>query len=588
MGEVYRCRDTRVPRTTVALKVLAPAVADDPDFRRRFTREAQIIAGLNHPHICALYDVGDHDGTSFIVMPLLEGQSLAERLRGDPIPLAEALRVAVAVASALTHAHARGVLHRDVKPANIMLGADGSVKLVDFGIARSAAAASTAGDAGSEASTRSTHLLGTLEYMSPEQIAGRSVDERSDVFSLGVVLYEMVSGRHPFRGAERALTACAILDCKYAPIVSSDPRVQAVDALLAMVLSHDPDARGRGMTEFLKELEFLQQTVEPERSDRKESRRRVWSPRTLAAAFGGTAAIVLLAMMLGGGFAGFGGEPADAGSPPPANARADETIGARPPGARAGGPVPAYYSKHAAKPAAPAGDVREIGVTVWRLRRATPQDTVRLLVHETNAAKEEWTPERIELDTPLADGDRVRVTIESPRAGYLYVIDRERYADGSTGVPHVIFPTMHTSQGDNRVASGRLVDIPSQSDRPPYFTLRASRPDQTGELLTVIVSDQPLAELTPGAEPLQITPAAVESWEKRGSPTLVEHLELAGGAGRAWSKAEQLAAADATRVLTQSAPPPQTVFRIVTSEPGWLVAQVVLGRHSSGGFNGRQ
>jgi len=140
----------------------------------------------------------------------------------------------------------------------------------------------------------------------------------------------------------------------------------------------------------------------------------------------------------------------------------------------------------------------------------------------------------------------------------------------------VIFPTSHTRSGDNRLSSGRLVDIPAQTDRPPYFTLRSSRKDQTAEVLTLIVSDKPVLELTPRDQPLVLTSAVLAAWEERGSPQLIEQLELSRGAGRVWSAEEQLAAADTTRVLTQDAPPPQTVFRIVTNEPGILVAQVVL------------
>ncbi len=576
MGEVYRCRDTRVPRTVVALKVLRPSVAEDTDFRRRFSREAKIIAHLDHPHICALYDVGDENGTPFIVMPMLEGESLADRVRAGPVPVAEALRIAVAVASALAYAHGRGVLHRDVKPGNIMLGADGSVKLLDFGIARSTAGP-TRGDTITGALTKSGALLGTLEYMSPEQLSGGDIDARSDLFSLGVVLYEMVAGRHPFRAESRMFTARAILECKYPPISSSDPRVQAIDAMLAKTLSLEPDNRDANTAEFLKDLEFLQKAGDPARQDDADERRSVWTHRTIAGAFVASAALLMLAIVLAGGLGG-GPEEKLSGERTPATAVASvpSIVGVRPPGS-GGGTATAGYERVGTPIATPASEnVSELGVTVWRLRRATAQDRVRLLVHETGAEEEHWTPERIGIGTLLALGDRVRISVESPRAGFLYVIDRERYADGSTGIPQVIFPTLHTSGGHNRLARGRLIDIPSQTDRPPYFTLRAGRADQTAELLTLIVSDRPLAELTPGDQALKVTPQLLEQWETRGSSQLVEHLELAGGAGRAWSSEEQLAAADVTRLLTQDAPPPQTVFRIVTSEPGFLVAQVML------------
>src|SRR5688572_799070 len=309
MGDVYRCRDTRVPRTTVALKVLGPSVSEAPDFRKRFAREGEIIAHLDHPNICALYDVGEVDGTPFIVMPILEGRSLADRLDEGPIPVAEALRIAMAVASALAYAHGRGVLHRDVKPSNIMLGTDGSVKLVDFGIARTIGAAD--GEIRAANITKSGHLFGTLEYMSPEQLSGREVDERSDLFSLAVVLYEMVAGRHPFRAGEKMLTACAILDCHYPPIDSKNPVIEAVDAVLATSMSHDPAERDASMAEFLDQLQFVQKRgVQDKPSPAppwpgtvgsafgRTVIPRTWSARKVATMFAATAAVVILVVFL--------------------------------------------------------------------------------------------------------------------------------------------------------------------------------------------------------------------------------------------------------------------------------------------------
>ena len=575
MGEVYRCRDTRVPRGILALKVLGPSAAKDPNFRKRFVREARIISQLDHPNVCAFYDVGEVDGTPFLVMPMLEGRSLAEHLREGPIPIAEALRIAVAVASALAYAHGRGVLHRDVKPGNIMLGTDGSVKLVDFGIARTLDVPDR--ETRSEALTKSGHVLGTLEYMSPEQLSGREIDERSDIFSLAVVVYEMVAGRHPFRAAERVLTLWAILDCKYPPMASSDPLVKAVDVVLAKSMSRDPDERDASMAEFVKELTLLQEVKGRSGREPAHAPRRTWNARTVGALFVATAAGgMVVALLWGNGIAGGDRDPTTpAPNETPAVASPSAIINARPPGVGAGVSQTSYERVSPPLPASVSGSTSELGVTVWRMRRATAEDPVRLLVHETGET-EEWTAERIALGTPLSAGEHVRISVESPREGYLYVVDRERYADGTTGTPLVIFPTSHTRSGDNRLASGRLVDIPSQTDRPPYFTVRSSRKDQIAEVLTLIVSDRPVPELTPRDQPLVLSPAVLAQWEARGSPQIIEQLELSGGAGRAWSAEEQRAAADATRVLTQDAPAPQTVFRIVTKEPGILVTQVVL------------
>jgi len=236
-----------------------------------------------------------------------------------------------------------------------------------------------------------------------------------------------------------------------------------------------------------------------------------------------------------------------------------------------------YRPVDRARPGAAGGETVELGVTVWRLRAAKAGEPVRLLVQQAESSTE-WTPERVGSGSSLAIGDRVRLSVESPRAGYLYVIDREQYADGTLGTPYLVFPTTRTRGGNNQVAGGRLIDIPAQDDRPPYFTMKPSRPDQTGERLTLVVTDKPLPDVTIGDQPIQLQPAQVADWEKRGTGT-VQRLEMVGGAGRAWSRAEQRAAADATRRLTQEDPPPQTLFRIVVNQPNFVVVNVTLAQH---------
>ena len=198
----------------------------------------------------------------------------------------------------------------------------------------------------------------------------------------------------------------------------------------------------------------------------------------------------------------------------------------------------------------------------------------RLLVQDRDTTTE-WTPERVAVGTPLVLGDRVRLSVESPRTGYLYVIDREQYADGSEGAPHLIFPTKRTLGGDNRVTAGRLVEIPAQDDRPPFFTMRPSRPDQTGERLTILVTDQPVKEIVLSDDAVPMAAALAVDLESRGAG-LVERLELVGGEGRAWSRAEQQAGADATRLLRQDDPPPQTLFRVSVKQPELLAVNLVL------------
>ncbi len=234
-----------------------------------------------------------------------------------------------------------------------------------------------------------------------------------------------------------------------------------------------------------------------------------------------------------------------------------------------------YRKASASEQAANAGNFAQLGLTIWRLRPARTTDSgARIIVHH-DAETIEWTPERIAANTPLSLGERLRFSFEAPRAGYLYVIDREQYANGSTGEPTLIFPTTRTRGGDNRVEPGKLIEIPGQDDRPNYFTLRQSRADQAGELLTVIVSAQPLPGLEIGAQALQLSANQVRQWEQQwGAQT--ETFEMAGGAGKTWTKAEQEAGAGGTRQLTQEEPGPQTIYRVAVKADAPLLVKVGL------------
>jgi Domain of unknown function (DUF4384) len=210
---------------------------------------------------------------------------------------------------------------------------------------------------------------------------------------------------------------------------------------------------------------------------------------------------------------------------------------------------------------------RQIGVTIWRLRPAAPGDSgARILVQEETKTVE-WVPERISASSSLTAGDRVRLTVEAPEAGYLYVIDRERYASGERGAPYLIFPTSRTRNGDNRVTGGKLIDIPAQDDRPNFFSLRRSRPDQSEEELTMLLTTEPIQDLEIGPTALKLTNEQVAKWEKQWGAARIEHFELSGGRGKTWTQAEQEAAANTTRLLTQEDPPPQTVYRVAV-KPG--------------------
>jgi hypothetical protein len=217
-----------------------------------------------------------------------------------------------------------------------------------------------------------------------------------------------------------------------------------------------------------------------------------------------------------------------------------------------------------------------IGVTLWRLQvvKAADNQGARILEHK-NAKSVEWAAQRIEADAQLIEGDRIRVSIESPNTGYLYVIDREQYADGSLGDPYLIFPTTHTRGGNNSVTGGRVIEFPAQEDEPPYFVLTRSRAEHVGELLVIIVAPQPLAGLQPGSEPIKIPSEKLAAWEKDWSGA-TERFELEGGGGRPYSNAEKIAGESGSRMLTQADPLPQTIFRVKGNSRGPVLVKLDL------------
>jgi hypothetical protein len=225
---------------------------------------------------------------------------------------------------------------------------------------------------------------------------------------------------------------------------------------------------------------------------------------------------------------------------------------------------------------------RQVGVTIWRLRPSTPADSsVRLLVQDETGSTQ-WTPERVSTASRLRSGDRIRLAIESPDTGYLYVIDRERYASGERGAPQLIFPTTRTRDGDNHVSAGKLVELPGQEDRPNFFSLRPSRPDQVEEDLTILLASRPLEGLQVGPKAMALTEETVAQWERQWGATKTEVFELQGGAGKAWSTPEQQAGASATRVLTQDDPPPQSIYRVLPKPGAPLLVKLQLRYGATG------
>jgi eukaryotic-like serine/threonine-protein kinase len=262
MGEVYRALDTRLDRT-VAIKVLPAHLSQVPEARERFDREARAISSLSHPNICHLYDVGQQDGTSYLVMEYLEGETLADRLLKGPLPLDQALKVGAEICDGLEKAHCKGVAHRDLKPSNIMLTKTGA-KLMDFGLAKPAVAAIGAGSASASLATMSKPLtvegtiLGTFQYMSPEQVEGKEADVRSDIFSFGAVLYEMITGKRAFEGRTSASTIAAILAAEPKPISAIQPMSPlTLERAINACLEKDPDDRMQTAHDVKLQLKWI-------------------------------------------------------------------------------------------------------------------------------------------------------------------------------------------------------------------------------------------------------------------------------------------------------------------------------------------
>src|SRR5512136_2852631 len=265
MGEAYKARDTRLDRS-VAIKVLPPAFSADPERRARFEREAKTIAGLNHPHICTLHDVGEHEGSTFLVMEHLTGETLAQRLEKGPLPLEQALSVATEIADALSAAHRQGVIHRDLKPGNVML-TKGGAKLLDFGLAklkghgeRPAAAHLESAPTQSTPLTGEGMIVGTLQYMAPEQLEGKLADARTDLWALGAILYEMVTGRRAFEGTSAASLIANIMNAEPTPLSTLQPLTPpGVDRLVKRCLAKDPDDRWQSSADLGAELRWLRE-----------------------------------------------------------------------------------------------------------------------------------------------------------------------------------------------------------------------------------------------------------------------------------------------------------------------------------------
>ncbi|HXN97507.1 MAG TPA: protein kinase [Candidatus Acidoferrales bacterium] len=276
MGEVYRARDTRLDRT-VAVKILTQGLADTPEVRQRFEREARAVSSLNHPHICALYDVGNQNGIEYLVMEYLEGETLAARIEKGPLPTADLLRYASQVADALDRAHRQGIVHRDLKPGNVMLTKSGA-KLLDFGLAKGGEIFQGDVDSSPTVSrplTTKGTIVGTMQYMSPEQLEGKAVDVRSDIFSFGAMLYEMATGKKAFAAQSHASLIAAILKEEPRPMRDLQPMTPLMlEHIVKACLAKDPDERPQSAHDLKLDLDWIRESSgisELAKSKREES-----------------------------------------------------------------------------------------------------------------------------------------------------------------------------------------------------------------------------------------------------------------------------------------------------------------------------
>jgi serine/threonine protein kinase/Tol biopolymer transport system component len=314
MGEVYRAKDTRLNRI-VAIKVLPAHLADRAELRERFEREAKAISSLNHPHICTLYDVGHQDGIDYLVMEYVEGETLAARLAKGPMPLEQVLQYAIEIADALDKAHRKGVTHRDLKPGNIMLTKSGS-KLLDFGLAKLREDATPATPlsqlpTGKDPITAQGTILGTLQYMAPEQLEGKEADARTDIFAFGVVVYEMATGKKAFEGKSQASVIGAILKDDPPPISSLQPMTPpALDRVVRKCLAKEPEKRWQAASDLHDELKWIAEGGSQTGVSAQVIISRK-SPLRNAQVAWSVAAVLLVAALVLGAFAHFRRAPED-------------------------------------------------------------------------------------------------------------------------------------------------------------------------------------------------------------------------------------------------------------------------------------
>ena len=418
MGEVYRAHDTRLGRT-VAIKVLPPESTRNADLVQRFEQEAKAASARNHPNILTIYDFGVADGTYYIAMEYVEGNTLRELIRLGPMPAARALDIAAQCAEGLAAAHTAGIIHRDIKPANIMVRPDGYVKILDFGLAKLAKPASIAQ---SEITTLTAagQIMGTTQYMSPEQSRGQELDARTDIWSLGAVLYEMVSGKSPFAGPTMSDTMASVLTREPKPLSASGVSAgEPLDRILLKALSKDPRQRYQSMADMAVDLRHLRRELD---GAPRPGTQRAAAPKL---AFLGIAGLALAALVGWGVLSHLGHRPSVAALPE---------------------------------------------------RRLS----YSLLVQKMRQGKPYQAPFRATGREIFENGWKVKFDFTLPQAGSLYLLNEGPGRDGKPDLS-LVFPTPSVNQGSAQVMASTRVEsawllLDNQAGREKFWLVWAVHP----------------------------------------------------------------------------------------------------------------
>lgn len=437
MGDVYLARDTRLGRK-VALKLLPDYLTDDESRIRRFKQEARAASALNHPNVLTIYEIEQAGGRYFIATEFVEGETLRQRLKRGSFRPGEALGVAAQIAGALSKAHQAGIVHRDIKPENVMLDAEGRVKVLDFGLAKYTQPLS--GGAAVDADTESVHtvpgmLMGTTAYMSPEQARGLAVDARTDVWSLGVVLYEMLAGRAPFGGQTSSDVLAAVLEREPEALIQESPGTpNELQRIVRKALRKDREKRYQTSKDLALDLESLRREMEVEAGSGRAAPSNTAMPGSPAAARAtrntSATALVLAAVLLLAAAAIVGAWVWRSSNPLTASKTNPVTVETTAPPAAAGPERSLVYS-----------------ILVQKYRDGRPFEAPFRLAGEINFEKDY----------------RVRLSFGSPQDGHLYILNEGPAEPGRPSPYVILFPSPTANGGESRLVAGRQVQVPERS-----------------------------------------------------------------------------------------------------------------------------